>query len=161
MLDTIRNFLKDFSLGDRSAHFEENDYRLATAALMIHVLDVDGHISKVERDALRQVLKDEYALDDDATRTLIEDATAAEDEAVDLYRFTSLLARSLDEEGRLKVIEMMWRLVYADGRVSEFEDNLVWRVADLLNIAPRQRIELRKRVAAAAGGITPGEPPLE
>lgn len=161
MLDKIRAFLKDLSLGEPATHFEDDDYRLATAALMIHTLDVDGQISAVERAALRQALKDEYQLGDDATATLIEEATAAEDEAVDLYRFTSLLGRALDEEGRLKVIEMMWRLVYADGKVNEFEDNLIWRVADLLAIAPRQRLELRKRVAATAGGITAGEPPLE
>jgi uncharacterized tellurite resistance protein B-like protein len=51
---------------------------------------------------------------------------------------------------------MMWELVYADGQVSEFEDNVVWRAADLLGISSRDRIELKHRVAArqpaAAGG---------
>jgi uncharacterized tellurite resistance protein B-like protein len=42
---------------------------------------------------------------------------------------------------------MMWEIIYADGRLNEFEDNLVWRAADLLNVSPRERIEIRRRVA--------------
>ena len=46
---------------------------------------------------------------------------------------------------------MMWELIYADGRANEFEDNLVWRVADLLGVSSRERIELRQQVEAEAG----------
>jgi uncharacterized tellurite resistance protein B-like protein len=55
--------------------------------------------------------------------------------------------RSVNEEGRLRIIEMMWELVYADGQVSEFEDNVVWRAADLLGVSSRDRIDLKHRVA--------------
>jgi uncharacterized tellurite resistance protein B-like protein len=55
--------------------------------------------------------------------------------------------RSVDEEGRLRIIEMMWELVYVDGEVSEFEDNVVWRAADLLGVSSRDRIELKRRTA--------------
>jgi uncharacterized tellurite resistance protein B-like protein len=68
--------------------------------------------------------------------------------AVDLYHFTSVIMRSVNEEGRLRIVEMMWELVYADGRVSEFEDNVVWRAADLLGISSRDRIDLKHRAAA-------------
>ena len=71
-----------------------------------------------------------------------------EGEAVDLYHFTSVIMRSLNEEGRLRIVEMMWELVYADGQVSEFEDNVVWRAADLLGVSSRDRIDLKHRVAA-------------
>ena len=42
---------------------------------------------------------------------------------------------------------MMWEVIYADGRLNEFEDNLVWRAADLLNVSSRDRVEIRRRVA--------------
>ena len=64
---------------------------------------------------------------------------------MDFYHFTSLLMRTLDESGRPRIVAMMWEMVLADGRVSEFEDNVLWRVADLLGISNRQRIELRGR----------------
>ena len=64
--------------------------------------------------------------------------------------------RSVDEKGRLRIIEMMWELVYADGQVSEFEDNVVWRAADLLGISSRDRIELKHQVAERQSAVSAG-----
>jgi uncharacterized tellurite resistance protein B-like protein len=75
-------------------------------------------------------------------------ATAPDREAVDLYSFTSLLNRSLDEDGRRRMVEMMWQIVFADGRMNEFEDNIVWRASDLLGVSARERVELRRSVSA-------------
>jgi uncharacterized tellurite resistance protein B-like protein len=146
MLDSLKKFFSELAVKPAN-RFDENDYRLAAAALLIHVMSVDGAASDAERGVLRTVLKSQFELDDAALDELIEAATEADREAIDLYHFTSLLNRVLDEAGRLRVVEMMWELVYADGRVNEFEDNVVWRAADLLGISSRQRITLRRRVA--------------
>jgi uncharacterized tellurite resistance protein B-like protein len=149
MLDTLRTFFSELAGGAKPQdRFEDNDYRLAAAALLIHVTGIDGAISEAERQKLHAVLKQRFDLDDAATAALIDEATVIEGEAVDLYRFTSLLNRALDDEGRHRIVEMMWEIIYADGRVSEFEDNVVWRVADLLNVPSRDRLELRRQVAA-------------
>jgi uncharacterized tellurite resistance protein B-like protein len=112
---------------------------------------VGKFLSDVEHDKLHAMLGRRFALDQAATDDLVVEATEAEHEAIDLYRFTSLINRSLDEDGRRRVVEMMWEMVYADGRVTEFEDNLIWRAADLLGSSSRERIELRQRVAANHG----------
>jgi uncharacterized tellurite resistance protein B-like protein len=151
MFATLRGLVTDL-LDDRSKHaFEEDDYRLAAAALLVRAAMIDGHFDDAERTRLHQRLKRRFELDDDGAFELIEQATVAEQEAVDLYRFTSLLNRSLDDEGRRHMVELMWEIVYADKRVNEFEDNLLWRVADLLHVPSRDRIELRRRVAGQAG----------
>src|ERR1041385_3169000 len=148
MLDLLRNFVSDLAGGDKHpARFEEDDYRLAAAALLIHAAMIDGTMDAAERDKLHAVLKSHFGLDDAATSELIDMGTQAEQEAVDLYHFTSLISRSLDEAGRLGIVEMMWEIVLADGRVTEFEDNLMWRAADLLGVSSRDRIALRQRVA--------------
>src|ERR1041384_918466 len=156
MLDSLRNFLSDLTGGEKHpARFAGNDYRLAAAALLIHASTIDGTMTDVERQRLRDVLKARFGLDDTATDALIDAGTRADNEAVDLYHFTSLINRSLDEAGRLGIVEMMWQMVFADGRVNEFEDNLMWRAADLLGVSPRDRIALRHRVAgerAESGG---------
>jgi uncharacterized tellurite resistance protein B-like protein len=150
MLDLLKSFLADFHDGAKTPHhFDDNDYRLAAAALLVHVMGVDGEASEAEQTKLRAVLKKTYSLDDAAADELIAAATAADRDAVDLYHFTSRLNRSLDEEGRRRMVEMMWEIVFADGERSEFEDNIVWRAADLLGISGRERIELRQRVAAS------------
>ena len=153
MLESLKNLISDLTGGDKHpGRFEENDYRLAAAALLIHASTIDGNVSDVERVKLRAVLKQQYNLDDAATDELIEAATKADSDAVDLYHFTSLINRSVDEDGRRGIVEMMWEIVFADGRVSEFEDNLMWRAADLLGVSSRERIALRRRVGGERAG---------
>jgi uncharacterized tellurite resistance protein B-like protein len=156
MFDSFRKFLADVSQGGKHpAQFEANDYRLAAAALLVHAAEIDGNISDVERTTLHQVIKRHFDLDETQTNTLLAEATQAEHEAVDLYHFTRLLNRALDEDGRRRMVEMMWEIVYADGRVTEFESNLIWRAADLLGISSRERIELGRRVAGDRGSSEP------
>jgi uncharacterized tellurite resistance protein B-like protein len=158
MFDAFRRFLSDCSTGDKHPErFAEDDYRLAAAALLVHAAAIDGEISPVARDQLHAVIQRYFELDEEATNELVSEATAAEHEAVDLYHFTSLINRSLNEAGRARIVEMMWEIVFADGRVNEFEDNLIWRAADLLGISSRERIELRQQVAAENGSGGTGE----
>jgi uncharacterized tellurite resistance protein B-like protein len=156
MFESFRKFLADVSQGGKHpAHFEPNDYRLAAAALLVHAAEIDGNISDLERTTLHQVIKRHFDLDETQTNTLLAEATQAEHEAVDLYHFTRLLNRALDEDGRRRMVEMMWEIVYADGRVTGFESNLIWRAADLLGISSRERIELGRRVASERGSSEP------
>ena len=83
---------------------------------------------------------------------MVAEATEAEQKSIDLYHFTARLNRSLDAAGRARMVEMMWQIVYADGVVTEFEDNLIWRAADLLGVSQSERIALRERVSAANDG---------
>ena len=151
MFESFKSFVSEFVDGDKHpSQFADNDYRLAATALLVHAAAIDGEMSQSERDKLHDVIKQRFALDEGATAELIAKATAAEQESVDLYHFTRLLNRSLDEPGRARVIEMMWEIVYADGQRDELEDNLLWRAADLLGVSPRERIELRRRIGGEA-----------
>lgn len=147
MFESFKSFITEFVEGEKHpSQFAEDDYRLAAAALLVHAAAIDGEVSQSERDKLHAVIKLRFNLDDAATDDLITKATAAEQEAVDLYHFTHQLNRALDEPARAKIIEMMWEIVYADGQRDELEDNLIWRAADLLGVSTRERVELRRRV---------------
>jgi len=151
MFESFKTFIAEFVDGEKHpAQFADNDYRLAAAALLVHAAAIDGDVSQRERDKLHAVVKQRFDLDDAATDELVDQATLAEHEAVDLYHFTSLLHRTLDEAGRARIIEMMWEIVYADGKRDELEDNLLWRAADLLGVSPRERIALRQRIGGEA-----------
>jgi len=153
MFQAFKDFVSELTGGQKDpSRFEEGDYRLAAAALLVHVGMIDGGMSDAERAKLHTVIKRCFNLDDAAAEELIVQATAAEQEAIDLYRFTSVLNRSLDEDGRRRMVEMMWQVVYADRQVTEFEDNLIWRAADLLGVSSRERIALRERVAGGRAG---------
>jgi uncharacterized tellurite resistance protein B-like protein len=149
MLDRLRHFISDIvsPAGTETRTFADSDYRLAAAALLIHVISLDGEPTEAEKQKLHTLLEYRFELDPGTAGQLIADATRAEGEAIDLYRFTSVIMRSVNEEGRLRIIEMMWELVFVDGQVTEFEDSIVWRAADLLGISSRDRIDLKHRVA--------------
>jgi uncharacterized tellurite resistance protein B-like protein len=153
MFEGFRKFLSEVVEGGKHpAHFESGDYRLAAAALLVHTAAIDGDISQARRAQLHAVIKRQFGLDEASTDELVAEATEAEHEAIDLYHFTRALNRSLDEAGRRRVVEMMWEIIYADGRVSEFDSNLVWRAADLLGVSSRERIELGHEVASRIRG---------
>jgi uncharacterized tellurite resistance protein B-like protein len=156
MLDRLREFIADVvSPGTHAPpSFDDTGYRLAATALLVHVISLDGAPSDVEKKKLHALLESRFGLDPGTANKLIAAAMLVEGEAVDLYHFTSVIMRSLNEAGRLRIIEMMWELVYADGKVSEFEENVVWRAADLLGVSSRDRIDLKHRVAGRSAAAT-------
>jgi uncharacterized tellurite resistance protein B-like protein len=158
MLDGLRHFIADvISPGAHETRsFDDTGYRLAATALLIHVISLDGEPSRLEKRKLHGLIESHFGLDPGTADQLIASATLVEGEAVDLYHFTSVIMRSVDDEGRRRIVEMMWELVYADGQVSEFEDNVVWRAADLLGVSSRDRIDLKHRVAARQPAGVPG-----
>lgn len=152
MLDGLRQFIADVVSPHPTPAFDDNGYQLAATALLLHVISLDGEPSDLEKAKLHSLIEARFGLDRGTADRLISAAMLAEGEAVDLYHFTSVIMREVDEAGRQRIVEMMWELVYADGKVTEFEDNVVWRAAELLGISSRDRIDLKHRVASARPG---------
>lgn len=155
MFGSLKDFIANLVEDARLQKFEDKDCRLATAALLIRVATVDSELSEARREKLQAVLKTCFGLDDPATAQLIRDATEAARNAVDVYHFTRRLNDVLDNEGRQRTVKMMWQVIYVDGRVNDFENNIIWRTADLLGVSSRQRIELRRLVAAGEAAPNP------
>jgi uncharacterized tellurite resistance protein B-like protein len=151
MLAAIRQFFDRLTDESDTVEIGEEELRLAVAALLYHVIAVDGAVTPAETAALSEVLKSHFGLDPQTTRSLVAAAETADDEAVDLYRFTSLLKQRLDVGDRERIIEMMWRMVFADGGLHEFEENVVWRVAELLAVPSQVRIRLKQTVRNQSG----------
>jgi uncharacterized tellurite resistance protein B-like protein len=123
-----------------------HDPKLAVAALLVHLAAVDGHVSDEEREAVKGALVDYYDLEEAEVARLIADATRSANEAVDFYRYTSAIS-SLEDTEKLEVIRMMWQVVFADKKNHELEDNMVWRIAELIGVSARDRTTLRKQMA--------------
>jgi uncharacterized tellurite resistance protein B-like protein len=152
LFDAIKSFVADLTNAERQpGGLADHEVRVAYAALLVHAAAIDGDVTTSERNQLQVLLQRRFELDETAAAILVEQATAAEEKAVDLYHFTRTISAVLDEPERRRMIEMMWTVAYADGKISGYEDNLIWRVADLLGVASTERIALRQRVAAAKG----------
>jgi uncharacterized tellurite resistance protein B-like protein len=153
MLDRMISFLKELPRNTAKAGgLRGDDPRIAAAALMYHVMDADGVRQDVEWDRVKQNLAETYDLGERALDELVTAGERAEREAIDLYAFTSVLNRHLDEQGRIAFIRLMWDVVYADGVLHELEDNTLWRVAELLGVDRRERISARQDAARKVPG---------
>lgn len=125
---------------------EREPFELATAALLIELARSDFAESKVEIEAIRQLLRKRFGLADQALDTLIADASRRADRAVSLHEFTHRLNRELPEADKLAIIEMLWRVSHADGRIDKHEEQLIQRIAGLLHISDRDRVRLKLKV---------------
>ncbi|MET0596569.1 MAG: TerB family tellurite resistance protein [Mesorhizobium sp.] len=155
MLDRLLTFLKDLPAGGpaRRGARAADDPRVAAAALMIHVMDADGVRRSAESERLRETLTSVYGVAGDELDALLQAGEQADQEAIDLYAFTSVVKRHLDEAARIAFIEMLWDVVYADGERHELEDNIVWRVAELIGVSGRARVETRQRARSRAPAV--------
>lgn len=152
MFDRLLAFLKSVPEGGNKDVYDRNDPRVATAALLFHVMDADGVRRESEMDTIRNALAEAYGLTDAKLEELVAAGEKADSEAIDLYGFTSVLARELDHPSRIDLIGLMWEIVFADGVMHELEDSVVWRVAELLHVERRDRIEMRQRAEARRAG---------
>ena len=146
MFQAFRDFLT--SITDEPTRARDDDPRVASAALLYHVSAADGIVSDAELASLKHSLAQEFGLDDHETEALLDAGREADQDAVDLYRFTSVLMQTLDEAARIRFVELLWEVTYADGEVHELEDNTIWRVADLLGVSTRDRMLMKQEAAA-------------
>lgn len=151
MLEGLRSFVAELLGSEGERPFDENDYRMAATALLVHVADADGAFEPRERERLRALVMERFGLDGGDAGRLIAQAQLSEAEAVDLDRFTAVLRRSLDAAGRLRLVEMMWELVYADGESLEVEDSVVSRLAQMLGVTNADLDVLRRSRAMGPG----------
>ena len=147
---SLWNKLKDLVEGvdadaSRAGNLQEEELRLSAGALLVTAGTIDGNFDADEKRKVKALLQTRFALAPKEVRQLFEGSEVRERDAVDLYRFTSVLCRQLDQDGRKRIVEMLWEVVMADGVVDEFESNLVWRVAELIGVSTRDRVVLRKK----------------
>ena len=138
MLERLFSLLSDLSDEPRE-QFGEDDYRFAAAALLVHVMAVDGSVSSLERERIRAVLAAGFDLSLPDTERLVGKAMEAEASGESWTSFADLLAKRLDEDGRRRIVDMMWSVVLADGAAAELEEAVVERAAALMGVdAPRR-----------------------
>ncbi|WP_407529317.1 TerB family tellurite resistance protein [Methylobacterium oryzisoli] len=127
----------------------QEDGQLAAIALLVHVARVDGSLATVERARLARMLEGRFARDEAEARALIARATDMDDETRDVADLVAMIGRDTSEAQRRTLLEMAWAVAAADGRVQEFEDDLVWRLGQLLGFEDGQ-ITAAKAAALAA-----------
>ena len=130
---------------------QKQELRLAAAALLVEAARLDGEVDAAERQAIAEQLSAFFNLEGEETDALIEAARAKAKESSQLYSFTRVITDRFSEEERVRMIEMLWTVAYADGRLHDYEASLVRRVAGLIHVADRDNGDARKRVLGQLG----------
>jgi len=152
MLNAIREFF-DQHLGATAAGDDDRRaIELATAALLVETVRLDGEIGAAERAAAHRAVRARFGLSEDEATMLLGLAEEQAREATDYYQFTSLINRHFTAAQKERVIELMWQVAYADHALSAEEQHVVHKIAELLYVPHAAYIAAKLRARDAAGG---------
>ena len=161
MLDAIRKFFQDSMEGSAEQDpgpDEEKDLRLAACALLLEIAYADDEFTEDERDHLEQAIRRGFGVGQIEAEQLIALAEEERAQAVDLWQFTNLIAKSYTVGQKMVLAEMMWGLVYADGMLDSHEAYLMRKINHLLGLKPGYLAEAKKRMQDAD---PPGSTPVD
>ena len=123
----------------------EHSLQVATAVLLVEVIRADFIVQAEEKARLRQLLEQQFSLSADQLDELLEEAETRADRLVSIQHITRLLNEHYDHAMKVRVVEMMWQLVYADGDKDRYEEHLIRQVAELLYLSHGEFIQARLR----------------
>ena len=124
----------------------ERRLQVAAAALMLEVMRVDNQEHSEELDTILVALREKFNLGEAEARGLVENANGELDRSTDYHQFTSLMHRHLDREEKVRVLEYLWQIAYADNVLDKYEEHAIRKVADLLYLSHADFITAKQRV---------------
>ncbi len=151
MLRSLKDLFAPLFDPSSAAAPDGHTLELASAVLLVEVMRAESGVGEVERDAALRALEAQFALNADERDTLLAHAQGVAQDATDLHQFTSVLNARLDDAAKVRMVEAMWQVAFADGRLADHERHIVWRVADLLHVRPGDFAAAKTRARIAAG----------
>jgi uncharacterized tellurite resistance protein B-like protein len=154
MIASLRAYFERYLEQDRAdlsdGHSRER-LRVATAALLLEMANADFHTEPEELDAVKRAIQEELELSSADADQLITEAEVETRQSVDYFHYTNLINKACSLEEKTAIIEMMWRVALADGRVDKYEEHLIRKIANLIYV-PREMIVAAKHSALRASG---------
>ncbi len=148
MRDLIKKFL-DKKTAEIPAVMWNNSLsrtQIATCAILLEIAKSDEEFSEIEKDKIINILKRDFQLSDEDVRELIEAANKEIKENIDLWHFTNIINTNYSDEEKIRVMETVWRVIYADGKLDMNEDYLVHKLSNLLKLSHKQLIDAKIKV---------------
>jgi uncharacterized tellurite resistance protein B-like protein len=145
MLNIMQRFFKpaDHAMDDSGDSSSAHDVNVATCALLLEIAQIDGEFSNEEKENIIEILKKEYQLSDDYIQEITKIAKQELKESHDLWKFTNLINNYYDQAEKIRIIEIIWKVVYSDGNLDKHEDYLVHKLSRLLNLRHSELINAK------------------
>jgi uncharacterized tellurite resistance protein B-like protein len=150
MLERLRSWLIDPAAALRTPP-GEGDRRYAAAGLLVVAARMDELFSPPERQAILRLLRQRFGLSEDEAVELMGIAEQRAEQSQQIFPLTQIVEESFTPAERIDLMEMLWEVVYADGRLDEYEANLLRRIAGLIHVGDGDSGAARKRVLARLG----------
>jgi len=148
MLNAIKQFFESNLIPDETETEAQhvNKIQLASAALLIEVMNSDHEQDAREMDEFVKVLKKSTGLNPEKIDELISLAKRKASQATDLFEFTQLINENYNYDEKLGLIENMWRVAFSDEHLDKYEDHLIRRVAELIYVRHSDFIRTKLKV---------------
>ncbi|RYX97312.1 MAG: TerB family tellurite resistance protein [Comamonadaceae bacterium] len=152
MFATLKDLFESFTapLQDRSPAAKAHSLQLATAVLLVEVMRADSQHGAEERARVFHALHEKFRLADDEVARLVELAEETAKTAYDYQRFTGILNDHLDHAQKIRVVEHLWEIAYADLQVDANENHAISKIAGLLHVTHGEYIAAKLHAKAAA-----------
>ena len=121
----------------------ENRLALATCALLLEMAHTDTEFSSEEQEAILKIMQKYFEISAEDAGTIIELAGQEREESLDLWQFTNLINLHFNRAEKLRVLEILWAVIYADGRVDMHEEYLMRKLSNLLNMDHSDMIQTK------------------
>ena len=148
MLSAIKNFFEQNILSEEDGVLDHK-LKLATTALLIEMMLQDDQVHDKEIDTVKTALREKFDLADDECQKLFELAEEEIRDAVDYHQFTRLIAREFTQAQKIKVIELLWSVAYADSHLDSLEEHMVRKIADLIYVSHKDLIKTKHKIQDA------------
>jgi uncharacterized tellurite resistance protein B-like protein len=151
-MNFIKNLFKKENSKSDTASFEPTELQIAVSKILVRTAKIDDEFHILEEQKILELLTKYFSLNDEDSKNLIELGISEEKSATDLYAYTNTIKKSLELNERKKIIEMMWQIIVTDDNFDPYENNLVWRVAELIGISTRERVQIKKDFLSTLNG---------
>ncbi|MDH3473533.1 MAG: TerB family tellurite resistance protein [Rhodospirillales bacterium] len=153
MFSRIKELLQSPGTPERAmrARGAVDELQLAAAALLVEAALMDECFEAAERAKIVELLTARFGLEAAETETLLETARAQVAQSSQLFGFTRVVNDRFSHDERIELMEMLWQVAYADGRLDDYEANLMRRLAGLIHVSDRESGRARKEALARLG----------
>jgi len=151
-MNFIKNLFKKENNKSNITSFEATELQIAVSKILVRTAKIDDEFHILEEQKILDLLSKYFSLNDADAKNLMEIGVNEEKSATDLYAYTNTIKKSLDLIERKKIIEMMWQIIVTDDNFDPYENNLVWRVAELIGISTRERVQIKKDFLSTLNG---------
>jgi uncharacterized tellurite resistance protein B-like protein len=140
------SFKKIFKNTDVDSKDSNDDYKVACVAILCEAAAMDGVFDEKEKSLILVLIQKQFNLDIEQANKVLSEGKQLAENATQLYGFTRVIKESWGLEKRIRLLEMLWELAYVDGELNAAEDMLIRRIAGLIHVEDRERMEAKQKV---------------